>query len=250
MTLRRIQTIRTNRYINLVVLLVVLAICRFSAADDSNSYTVRAGDTACGIAERHEIPCSRLIKKNSLSNDAMIYPGQVLRLPDSALWNDSMPCQLKLISWVSVAIKGKHLAGRETEFEQLARQKLREKIPSLSHEVKEYGSLWSEVSYDESTGEFQDIDVSRDERFIRRGEMNCRVWTAGNNDPIAIYASCELVGWGNYDPPTFDIFKLETLDNAPLGSIETEVDDALNEILTTISTRLIEHRKRDCPTTL
>ena len=249
-TLRRIEIIHKSRFFALTVILLGLAICRIPVADDNNSYTVKSGDTACGIAERHGIPCSRLIKKNNLGDSALIYPGQVLRLPDSALWNDSMPCQLKAISWVSVTIEGQHLADHKTEFEKLVRQRLRNEVPSLSHEVKEYGSLWSEVSYDESTGEFRNVDVAQDERFIRRGEVNCRVWTAGTDDPIAMYVSCELAGWGNYDPATFDEFKLEALGSAAVENIKSEADKALNGVLMAISTRLLEHREKDCPATL
>jgi LysM repeat protein len=218
--------------------------------DGSATYKVRAGDTACGIAERHSIPCSRLIKKNDLGSDAVIFPGQVLRLPDSALWNDSMPCQIRVVSWVDVIVQGDHLIDKKTDFEKLVRSVLRRDAPSLSHEVKEYGALWSEVSYDEANEKFLDIDVGQDERFVRRAEVNCRVWSSGSENSVAVYMSCELSGWGNYDPPTYDEFKQEALTAAAIATLPADAEMMLSGLLSSVSERLIEYRKNDCPATL
>jgi len=45
-----------------------------------SKYTVRSGDTACGIAERFDVPCSTLIKSNSLGKRAKLQVGQVLKI--------------------------------------------------------------------------------------------------------------------------------------------------------------------------
>jgi lipoprotein NlpD len=50
---------------------------------DSNTYTVRAGDTLYSIAWRHSVDYRELARWNKLSADYRIYPGQVLKLGPS-----------------------------------------------------------------------------------------------------------------------------------------------------------------------
>lgn len=47
----------------------------------SNIYVVRAGDTACQIAERFSVPCKVLFSLNNLNSQGSIYRGQRLKLP-------------------------------------------------------------------------------------------------------------------------------------------------------------------------
>ncbi len=49
----------------------------------SNRYVVRAGDTACQIAEDSNVSCAALIKLNNLDSKGRIYRGQRLKLPTS-----------------------------------------------------------------------------------------------------------------------------------------------------------------------
>lgn len=55
--------------------------------DDSKKqfYLVRAGDTACQIAEKHSVSCRELFQVNNLNADGDIFRGQRLSLPPSAL---------------------------------------------------------------------------------------------------------------------------------------------------------------------
>ena len=50
---------------------------------NSNRYVVRAGDTACQIAEDQGVPCAKLISLNKLGEAGRIYRGQRLKLPIS-----------------------------------------------------------------------------------------------------------------------------------------------------------------------
>jgi len=47
----------------------------------NNIYIVRAGDTACQIAERFSMPCKQLFSLNKLNSQGKIYRGQRLKLP-------------------------------------------------------------------------------------------------------------------------------------------------------------------------
>ena len=120
----------------------------------------------------------------------------------------------------------------------------------MSHEVKEYGALWSEVSYDEANEKFLNIDVGQDERFVRRAEVNCRVWSSESGDSAAVYMSCELSGWGNYDPPTYDEFKLEVLSTSAISTLPSDAETMLSGLLSSVGERLLQYRKKDCPATL
>ena len=55
-----------------------------SDLNKSNRYVVRAGDTACRIAESVKVSCKSLFKLNKLNKKGDIYRGQVLKLPASA----------------------------------------------------------------------------------------------------------------------------------------------------------------------
>ena len=220
------------------------------AEKSATKYEVQAGDTACGIAERLKVPCSELLKRNNLGSRGLIYPGQILRLPDASDWNYSMPCQIRIISWVSMNIRGIHLSDKRVYFEKIIRDVLRKKVPSLAHEVQEYGALWSEISYDESNETFLDIDVGNDERFIERSEMNCEVWSSTDEDTGALHLVCELSGWGDYEPTIYDEFKLDDLRTASFSAISGTSESMVRDLVSTISDRLISHREKECPSTL
>jgi membrane-bound lytic murein transglycosylase B len=49
----------------------------------SNSYIVRAGDTACQIAEKHKVTCKSLFSINKLNKRGSIFRGQKLTIPSS-----------------------------------------------------------------------------------------------------------------------------------------------------------------------
>lgn len=53
---------------------------RVAAAEDGQ-YTVRRGDTACGIAKSFKVDCQVLIRANGLGSRAVIRVGQTLRIP-------------------------------------------------------------------------------------------------------------------------------------------------------------------------
>ncbi|GHA16063.1 hypothetical protein GCM10008090_27300 [Arenicella chitinivorans] len=55
--------------------------------DQRDYYIVRAGDTACQIAERFSVPCKQLFSLNKLNKRGTIYRGQRLKLPASVVRN-------------------------------------------------------------------------------------------------------------------------------------------------------------------
>ncbi len=46
-----------------------------------DTYTVKKGDSACGVASRYGVSCDTLLAANELSQQDLIYPGQTLRIP-------------------------------------------------------------------------------------------------------------------------------------------------------------------------
>ena len=51
------------------------------AAEEEETYTVKAGDTLGGIADKYEVPWSLLLEANRLRNANAIYEGQTLTIP-------------------------------------------------------------------------------------------------------------------------------------------------------------------------
>lgn len=56
---------------------------------DSKTYTVRAGDTACEIAEKFNVSCRSLFALNKLNKKGAIFRGQRLKLPPSRVASTS-----------------------------------------------------------------------------------------------------------------------------------------------------------------
>lgn len=67
----------------LVLLTAATAAAPLAAAAGSPTYVVKAGDTAWAIARNHGLTLSALITANHLRYPYIIYPGQVLAIPDS-----------------------------------------------------------------------------------------------------------------------------------------------------------------------
>lgn len=55
-----------------------------SDSTESDLYVVRAGDTACQIADKKKVSCKNLFALNKLNKKGDIYRGQILKLPASA----------------------------------------------------------------------------------------------------------------------------------------------------------------------
>ncbi len=55
------------------------------------THTVQSGDTLLGLALIYQVPVAALQMANDLGESTTIYPGQVLTLPDPALWQGASP---------------------------------------------------------------------------------------------------------------------------------------------------------------
>lgn len=67
------------------------------SATQKNRYVVRAGDTACQIADRINVTCRSLFTLNKLNKNGDIYRGQVLKLPSSAKSGVTKKASLKSV---------------------------------------------------------------------------------------------------------------------------------------------------------
>ena len=66
----------------LVIVVLLVGILAFGNIGYAASYTVKSGDTLYKIATRNSISVDTIMSVNGL-NTTMIYPGQVLWLPDN-----------------------------------------------------------------------------------------------------------------------------------------------------------------------
>ena len=53
------------------------------STEKSGIYIVKAGDTACEVAEQHNVPCKALFKMNKLNKSGTIFRGQRLKIPQA-----------------------------------------------------------------------------------------------------------------------------------------------------------------------
>ncbi len=70
--------------LSLLLVVSVLTPMASFAETTGNYYTVRSGDTLSRVAAAYGVTVAELVKLNNISNAAIIYPGQVLLLPDGA----------------------------------------------------------------------------------------------------------------------------------------------------------------------
>jgi len=90
------------------VSIVILSLFIFSSAAGAATYQVKKGDTYWGIANSFGIPVLELQKANNQSRN-LLYPGQVLRIPNSGL---SASDQDLLARLVHAEAKGEPYAGK------------------------------------------------------------------------------------------------------------------------------------------
>src|SRR5690606_33543086 len=62
-----------------------------AGAASASSYTVKSGDTLSGIASRHGIGLSALLRANGMSRTSVIHPGQTLQLSGTASADQGVP---------------------------------------------------------------------------------------------------------------------------------------------------------------
>jgi len=62
-------------------------------------YIVRAGDTACQIAERHNMSCKALFSLNNLDDNGAIFRGQRLKVPSAGAANKAVKKVVKSGKW-------------------------------------------------------------------------------------------------------------------------------------------------------
>jgi len=146
---------------------------------------------------------------------------------------DSMPCNLKIISWVEVSIQGDLLKKHKAEFEKLIRLRLRNDLSMYKHEVRKFSELIKENGYDMKRKELKE-----------RGDLSCHVWTVGKDYPVAFLVECKLSGWGSYSSPLYEEIESKILGYASAQSLRKQVEESMRGTITDVSADLLEAKDR------
>jgi len=88
-----------------------------SQPKDSKTYIVRAGDTACQIAEKKNVSCKSLFLLNELNKDGKIFRGQRLKLPTNSKALKQQKVAVEGSKWeVAQAEKGRQEGSVQERF--------------------------------------------------------------------------------------------------------------------------------------
>lgn len=156
---------------------------------------------------------------------------------------DNFLCHFDTVSWVEVSLQGdlESLKQYKAHFERLVRRRLRNGLSMIGHETNKMGdfenaNLDAGLSYEEIM-----------EALKSRAQVNCNVWTVGDNDfPVAFHVECELWAWGYGDSykgiPTPRSFEDSVLGYAHANKTKDQVDASLRDVIAGISAKLLEQR--------
>ena len=147
--------------------------------------------------------------------------------------NDAMPAHLQIISWVEVIFKGELLKKYKTHFEKFMRERLRDELPVLMHEVKPPNKVHQEYNYNLDSEEVK-----------KRGYVYCHIWTVGKDYPVAFLVELEMKGCGNYKNKLYDtMYYQKSLGYGSAQTAKRQVEESIRELMAEISTRFSEHRE-------
>lgn len=145
---------------------------------------------------------------------------------------DSVPCNVEIISWVDVFLTGtaEEIDISGENLERLIRLRLRNDLSMIPHEVIKMTDAWEEADYD------------LESQFLKeKGYVNCRIWTVGDQYPIAYNIECNL---GSYGITENDYISIETeyLGYAGLDGIKNVMDETIRDAVADMSSQFIEMR--------
>lgn len=132
-----------KRFISMCMALMLVCACTISASAASLSHTVVKGDTMWKLAVKYEIGTSEIIKANpQISNPNLIYPGQVLTIPQLASAVTSFETEVvRLVNEIR-ARNGLKALTANWELSRVARYKSQDMVDNryFSHTSPTYGS--------------------------------------------------------------------------------------------------------------
>ncbi|MDR0889291.1 MAG: SafA/ExsA family spore coat assembly protein [Oscillospiraceae bacterium] len=131
-----------KKLISKMSLLLALSLLLVTSAFAA-SHTVRSGDTMWKIAVKYEVGCSEIIKANpQISNPDLIYPGQVLTVPEADSKVSSYEAEvIRLVNEIRVQ-NGLRPLTANWELSRVARYKSQDMVDRkyFSHTSPTYGS--------------------------------------------------------------------------------------------------------------
>lgn len=134
-----------KKIITIIILLTIT--CSSACIAKSYKYTIKPGDTMWKIAVKNQTGLSELIKENPhIKNPALIYPGQVLNIPDI---KDIKGLETKVVWLVNKERKkyGLSYLKENWELSRIARYKSKDMINKhyFSHYSPTYGSPFTMI---------------------------------------------------------------------------------------------------------
>ena len=145
------------------------------------------------------------------------------------IFKDSLPCQLRIISWVEVIVQNELLEKHKSDYERLVRLRLRNDLSMMKHEKLKYREAFDKYKYDYDSNEIRE-----------RGFVTCTVWTVGDDYPVAQHVECKLGGYGSYK--SFDKFSYSSLGFSNSIKADEEARVSIRMIIENISSLFLETR--------
>ena len=151
--------------------------------------------------------------------------------------SDSIVYKLEYISWVEVTFEGNLLREHKSYFEKLIRLRLRNDLSKIKHKYKNFNDLLDDYAKSLRLSDLLDLNEyykKQSSELKKHAKVNCRIWTVGNDYPIAFHVMCNLKGMTTYGCGFCDDLNGSCLGITSLKRAKSDIEESVRDIITSI----------------
>ena len=152
---------------------------------------------------------------------------------DAKYITDSLACFMDTISWVEVEFQGELLKQNKRKLEKLLRLRLRNDLSMIRHDTAHFETVAEKHNWND-----------RDIELLRRGALYCRIWTVGDDYPVAFHINCRLWGYGDYKFKALSKFEYSFLGYNSKERLDDEIDKVLRDIVADIASQFLSAKDK------